>query len=131
MYNCGMIMQNSAINLKNTSKIKTIVSNGFRKAVYGICKNNPIDLQHLLAVKFYTDSSKLCDMLTTTLRSTDVKRISQIANWAKLLTESVQCYGTALKRGKKHKYYRGISKRFQFEMIAMRFNLPTSTTTDQ
>eukprot|EP01084_Bolivina_argentea_P313831 543520_1 len=54
-------------------------------------------------------------------------QIGEIANWARLLTECVQCYGTPFKRGK---YYRGVKNIFNFTMFAVRFNLPTSTTTD-
>eukprot|EP01084_Bolivina_argentea_P173483 300498_1 len=51
--------------------------------------------------------------------------IARIANWAKLLTECVQCYGTKLQN---RKYYRGLKKVLKFNMFAVRFNLPTSTT---
>eukprot|EP01084_Bolivina_argentea_P276288 471413_1 len=53
--------------------------------------------------------------------------IAEIANWVKLLTECVQCYGTRIQ---KKKYYRGVNTVFNFEMFAMKFNLPTSTTTN-
>eukprot|EP01084_Bolivina_argentea_P151813 264939_1 len=61
-------------NLRKINKIRTIVSNGFHKTLYGINENEPMDSQHLLAVKFYTDSSNLCSLLTNTLRSRDAEK---------------------------------------------------------
>eukprot|EP01084_Bolivina_argentea_P133703 235983_1 len=111
-----------------TNTVKNIVSNGYWIQLYCIKKSTQLSMQHLTAVKLYTDFTKLCNILCLTLRSdNNIKNICQIANWARLLTECVQCYGTSMKNSKK-RYYRGVKNIFIFTMLVTRFNLPTSTT---
>eukprot|EP01084_Bolivina_argentea_P251525 421871_1 len=110
-----------------TDEAKHIVSNGFDNTIYGIDLSTPLTIQHLCALKLYTDYTKECELFCATLRSENKIKITQIANWAKLLIECVQCYGNRLKGNKR--YYRGVNKVFRFHSFVARFNLPTSTTT--
>eukprot|EP01084_Bolivina_argentea_P299303 515905_1 len=96
----------SAKTLLTTDKVKAMSCNGYYKSMYKIEENAPITLQHLLSITIYTDSTTLCNIMCSVLREADKKKIAQIANWVKLLTECVQCFGTSL--DDKRKYYRGI-----------------------
>eukprot|EP01084_Bolivina_argentea_P057275 104669_1 len=57
-----------------------------------------------------------------------IHRNEKIANWAKLLIESVQCFGK-FQTGST-KFYRGIDLEFVFKKFITRFHVPLSTTTD-
>eukprot|EP01084_Bolivina_argentea_P317398 550312_1 len=98
--------------------------------MYKIQKYTPFLLQHILALKLYTDYTTECGVFCKALRSENKSEITEIANWARLLSECVQCYGTSLKGSKRKRYYRGVDKTFTFEMFVTRFNLPTSTSTN-
>ena len=102
-------------------------SNGLSFRLYGIPKFEPLDAEHLRALKLYTDFNKLCSEFCAILRDGDPMQISEIANWTRILVEMVQCYGTPLNASKV--YYRGVNKSFLFKTIATKFNLPWSTTT--
>ena len=52
--------------------------------------------------------------------------MSCIAQGARLLMETVQCFGTKLESDQK--YYRGVSTAYMFKNMKMRFNLPMSTS---
>eukprot|EP01084_Bolivina_argentea_P294581 506912_1 len=112
-----------------TDVVKKLKSNGFYERIYCIGANDAFSIKHLCALKLYTDYSKECSLFCSILRSENVTQIAEIGNWAKLLKECVQCYGSVLGK-KKRKYYRGVKKVFYFEMFVTRFNLPTSTTID-
>eukprot|EP01084_Bolivina_argentea_P228047 385240_1 len=116
--------------MHKTCHVKSIQCNGFQKSRYKIALAAPFSFNHLVALKLYTDFSKQCAMFCSILRKANKEEIKMIANWAKLLSECVQCYGSKLKYSKQSAYYRGVSKVFHFEMVVMCFNLPTSTTTD-
>eukprot|EP01083_Nonionella_stella_P278444 946882_1 len=83
-----------------------------------------------MALKLYTDYSTLCSTFCKVLRTADDRQVVEIAHWAKLLTECVQCYGESMKSSIIKSYYRGVDDVYYFEMFVARFNLPTSTTTD-
>lgn len=104
-----------------------INSNGLDKYIYKMEKGEPFDEQHLIALKLYTDFTELCASICSILRRGVVEQISEIANWARILTETVQCYGSSCKN-RKHTYYRGVNRTFMFMTIVSRFNLPQSTT---
>eukprot|EP01084_Bolivina_argentea_P250383 419457_1 len=109
---------------------QSINGNGYFQQIYNIKLCAPFSGIHLMALKLYTDYTNLCSILCSTLRSENKNKICEIANWAKLLCECVQCYGTSLNASKCKRYYRGVQNVFTFTMFVTRFNLPTSTTTD-
>eukprot|EP01083_Nonionella_stella_P176738 619203_1 len=88
----------------------------------------------------YTDYTWLCKIFCESFRRKRTahgqcetiesvqSRNERVANWAKLLTESVQCYGTFMTEEAKH--WRGIDMEFIFKRFITRFNVPLSTTTD-
>eukprot|EP01084_Bolivina_argentea_P265870 450800_1 len=116
--------------LLQTDVVKRITSNGFYRSIYKIEPSLPFSIQHIMALKLYTDYTKLCNMLCSILRVKKQMKICQIANWVRLLTECVQCYGTSIKLNKNKQYFRGVNRELKFSMLVTRFNLPTSTTTN-
>eukprot|EP01084_Bolivina_argentea_P288419 495022_1 len=109
---------------------KTIAANGYYQHIYKIKEYSPFSIQHLLALKLYTDYTDLCSKICSTLRSGNELDVAEIAVWAKYLTECVQVFGSKLKYSKRKIYYRGVSAAMTFELFITRFNLPTSTTSD-
>ena len=103
-----------------------ITSNGLSLSLYEIQQYEPLDAEHLRALKLYTDFNNLCAKFCTVLRWADPIQIAEIANWTRTLIETVQCYGTPLSAGMT--YYRGVNRSFLFKTIATKFNLPLSTT---
>eukprot|EP01084_Bolivina_argentea_P132489 233807_1 len=126
--------------LIQVDKIKTIASNGNNERLYEIKKGQSITLQHLLSIKLYTDYTSLCRIFCEAFRlrkitDTEYERLQslknrnrKVANWAKLLIESVQCFGRLRTNNKP--YYRGVSSAFIFKQFITRYKAPLSTTTD-
>ena len=100
----------------------TVTSNG----KYQIPRGQPIDEEHLMALLIHTDLTKVDKEYSDILRRGDPDEVSSIAHWARLLTETVQCFGTKI--NPKQNYYRAVDKAFVFKMPTMRFNLPMSTS---
>eukprot|EP01084_Bolivina_argentea_P256560 431999_1 len=133
IYQCDVLIK--------SDKIRHITSNGNNADIYCIPNSSPISVQHLHAIKLYTDFTSLCNIFCAAFR---LKKISEfqyervasliirnekIANWARLLAEAVQSFGALqYKTGKK--YFRGVSKIFMFKKFIIKFNLPLSTTSD-
>ena len=114
-----------------TEKALSIRSNGQSVYMYGIRKSEPLEAQHLRSLKLYTDFTELCAKFCATLRWADPAVIAGIAHWVRNLVETVQCFGSSLGAESAQKtYYRGVDRAFIFKMIATRFNLPLSTTSD-
>ena len=104
-------------------------SNGISFTVYRIHEFEPLDAEHLRALKLYTDFDKFCAKFCTVLRSGDPVDIAEMAHVTRTLIETVQCYGNPLDAERTKKtYYRGVNRSFLFKTIATKFNLPFSTT---
>ena len=100
----------------------TVTSNG----KYQIPREQPIDEEHMMALLIHTDLTKVDKEYSDILRRGDPNEVSSIAHWARLLTETVQCFGKKIVP--KLTYYRAVDKAFVFKMPTMRFNLPMSTS---
>ena len=106
-----------------------ITSTGRSMYLYGIQIGQPFDDKHLCSLKLYTDYSALCAAFCSIFRGEDSEEVAEVANWARYLIETVQCFGTLLSAEKANKiYYRGVNRTFMFMTIVSRFNLPMSTT---
>eukprot|EP01084_Bolivina_argentea_P253031 424924_1 len=146
MLNTDQITKQAWINLTeeckillNTDKIKEIKSNGKDQYLYGIKAGMSMSLQHLYAMKIYTDYTTLSKIFCTTFRlkkfgNNKMERFQSLRNrnmkfaiWAKLLIECVQSYGSLALTNKR--YYRGVDKQFMFRKFVTRFHCPLSTTT--
>eukprot|EP01083_Nonionella_stella_P029907 82183_1 len=126
--------------LKKLDHVKQITHNGNRSSIYAIKPGDLIDVEHLLSIKLYTDYTALCAIFCKAFRLKKVSpnhdermeslmhRNSKVANWARLLIESVQSYGAV--RVTKTKYYRGLDSAFVFKRFITKYNAPLSTTQD-
>ena len=130
MVRCNELMEtvNALVATKAALKVK---SNGKDKYIYNIKRGEPFDSKHMVGLKLYTDYTKLCSAFCIILRRCDRNEIGQIANWARTLTECVQCFGSPLHaENVKKTYFRGVNKAFMFVTIVSKFNLPQSTTSN-
>eukprot|EP01083_Nonionella_stella_P145637 456721_1 len=108
------------------------------KVVYEIPKGSRISEQHILAVLLYTNHidlsasfSRSFHKLKGTERDDEIKeRHSHYANWARILRETVECWGYSLWETAKTRstFHHGISKQMTFDGFSHRFCGPTSTT---
>ena len=94
---------------------------------YGIPKGRPIDEEHLMASLIHTDLTKVDKEYCKILRRGDPDEISSIAHWARLLMETVQCFGEQI--DPKRRYYRGVDKVYEFKSMTIRCDVPMSTST--
>ena len=114
-----------------TEKALGICSNGQSVFMYSIKTYEPLEAQHLRSLKLYTDFTDLSAKFCAILRWADPMLIAGIAHWTRYLIETVQCFGSTLRAQNARKtYYRGVDRAFIFKMVATRFNLPLSTTSD-
>ena len=108
-----------------------LLSNGQSEYMYNLKKREPIDANHLRSLKLYTDYTDLSAKLCAILRKGNKEEIAQIAHWTRSLIEMVQCFGKQLSAERAQKtYFRGVDRTFIFKMIATRFHLPLSTTSN-
>eukprot|EP01084_Bolivina_argentea_P144491 253490_1 len=124
--------------LMKTEILRKMTSNGNKGDIYEIEKGAPITLDHLCAVKLYTDYSWLCKIFCEAFRKKKIseseyervqsvqRRNEKVANWARLLVEAVQSYGKFMTG--KTRYYRGVTNEFIFKRFITKFNVPLSTT---
>eukprot|EP01084_Bolivina_argentea_P215524 365911_1 len=110
-------LQKECQALLSIIRIKAITSNGKGEDVYGIGQGNLLTIQHLCAMKLYTDYTSLNRVFCATFRLKKLtngiyeriqslkSRNAKFAIWSRLLVECVQCYGSLLSTNKK--YYRG------------------------
>ena len=106
-------------------------SNGQSEYMYKLKKREPIDANHLRSLKLYTDFTDLSAKFCAVIRWADLEQIAEIAHWTRSLIEMVQCFGSSLNDDTVQKvYFRGVDRTFIFKMLATRFHLPLSTTSD-
>eukprot|EP01084_Bolivina_argentea_P249732 418205_1 len=101
-----------------------------------ITENNPLRINHLLAMVFYCDFDELCLQFRKTYRSINrtetIKEIKKrhcvFGNWGKLLFEVVKLYGDPASTHKT--YYHGLNTSFLFAKFLVFFASPLSTSTN-
>lgn len=62
--------------------------------MYHIERGVPFDPEHLLSAKLLIDYSAAFEALDAVLRSGDKEKIAEVAHLARILTETVQCFGS-------------------------------------
>ena len=129
--NCKVLLQ--------TKSVRKMTANGIGEDIYGILGGAPMQLHFVMALKLYTDfdalNKEFCEHFRQRkLTENEVESEHSLAvrngnfwNLAKLLTESVQCFGKLLVR-KKTRYFRGVNQTFIFPRFAARFYAPLSTS---
>eukprot|EP01083_Nonionella_stella_P311324 1109706_1 len=108
------------------------------KEIYGISKRSLITAKHILSVLLYTNHPDLTAAFSQSFRKLsgsesdhDFKeRHSYFANWARMLRETVECWGYGLweRRKSRQTFYHGISKTMVLDGFKQRFCCLTSTT---
>ena len=94
---------------------------------YGIKNGCPLSPDHVLSVVIYTDYDVLSGHFSKTFRSKQ-KENREYFILSKLLTESVNAFGTKMADSKIPVLYHGVSMVY-FDKFIARFYCPTSTTT--
>eukprot|EP01084_Bolivina_argentea_P075185 136319_1 len=136
--NCSVDIWNELVIMCESAMtcnyVKRLVSNGNDEKLYGLKNNEPFSEQHFYAIKLYTDFTKWCSMFCAAFRrGTDEtidslkNKIGPVSNWARSLTEVVQCFGELIDG--KSKFYRGVNREFTFTKLVARYNVPLSTST--
>ena len=127
---CGMLMR--------TQRVRELVGNGNGLGIYGINPGDPITLEHLVALKIYTDFTELNQLFCEHFRRKKLSgnifestrsvgaRNGKFWNLAKLLKEAVQCFGTFFSQNTI--LYRGVDKQFIFPSFVPRYHTPLSTS---
>eukprot|EP01084_Bolivina_argentea_P137889 242850_1 len=133
-------LENECKTLVNAANIKKITSNGKNVEIYGLNNGDAFGVEHLIAVKLYTDYTTLNGKFCAAFRLNKIAanayesieslkdRNSKFAIMARLLIESVQSYGKLALT--KKTYFRGINQQFLFKQFVARYHVPLSTTTD-
>ena len=91
------------IYMTEASIAKTIQAKdlGLNDHYYGFKQGDKWSIEHLTALKFYTDWTELCTKLGKTFRRCNItepfdsikKRNAEFANWSRLLREAVEMFG--------------------------------------
>eukprot|EP01084_Bolivina_argentea_P253653 426185_1 len=119
--------------MNNSTKIKSIKRN-YAASPYFL--RGELNIENVLSIILYTDFDTLSYNFSRTFRKINkhesdnemTQRHREYSNWSKTLMETVNCYGTMMKRSNVSVYYHGVSLVY-FETFISKFNSPTSTTT--
>ena len=103
---------------------------------YGIEPDDTISLEHMVSILCYTNFSTQCYALSATYRKIheyesdkDMKaRHREYWNWAKLLRETVECFGISMDESPVHTFYHGVSDTLIFDSTSIRLCGPVSMT---
>eukprot|EP01084_Bolivina_argentea_P033543 62028_1 len=121
------IYEQSNALLIDSHKLKTIKSVYIPK--YKFKAGLPLKICNVISVKLYTDFDTLSYSLTKTFRGIyAAKRNAEYWWWTKLLSETVNCFGTRMDETKVLILYHGVSMVY-FDQFTTTFSSPTSTTT--
>ena len=125
--------------LLRTEMVRKLQANGSGADIYGIRRGAMLTLNHLVALKIYTDFTDLNKMfcehfrlkrligdIFETPRSLAIRN-RKFRNLAKLLTEAVQCFGDFY-ISRENSCFRGVDKPFIFQSFISRYNTPLSTS---
>eukprot|EP01084_Bolivina_argentea_P025428 47280_1 len=114
--------------------MKAIWYQGINDA-HNVQPNQPIQIDHVLALIVYAQFTDLCTKFRETYRKISmnesvidqIKRHSTFANFGKLLYEAFAFYGSTASQV--DKLYHGMSIELLFNTLYCTFDSPTSTTT--
>ena len=126
--------------------MRKITGNGNGEEIYGIVGGTRFDLEHIMALKLYTDFAQLCGLFCDQFRLKTIiddilesieslrARNEFFYHLAKLLTECVQCFGAVIhyvaNSKKQRQFFRGIKGEYMFRRFVTRYHCPMSTTWD-
>eukprot|EP01083_Nonionella_stella_P098980 278404_1 len=123
-----------AKQMLKTNQLRKLQSHEWKN--WGIDQGLPIDVEHLMAICFYTDYDELSFKLSESLRkirsdrsNDDIKkRNMEYREWSRILRETVECFGHTIGEAKISVFYHGVSMIY-FDSFIAKFCCPTSTTT--
>ena len=115
-------LQKDVMDLMQSESVKKIVSNGRHVNIYGIPESQPFDKQHLLALKLWTDHVNLQRELYRILAQGRGVEVKHLAHWARLLTETVQCFGSPV--DETSTFWIPVERTYYFSSIELALNLP-------
>eukprot|EP01084_Bolivina_argentea_P281471 481588_1 len=103
---------------------------GWPAKVYNISRGDAVSVQHILSILLYTNFSKQCYLFSETYRKIgeyesdkDLKlRHQEVANWGKLIRETVEAFGTAMGDAKSYinTFYHGIGATLIFDSSSIK-----------
>ena len=137
-----VVMEKAKTYAKDSKVIKAIKAkneeDGTEPPYYGINKDSPLLVEHLLSVLLYCDYTKHSASFSRSFRKTDefeglqsIKQRNSKYFWmAKRLRETVEIYGTcsAYRPYLNGPFYTGISRVINMPYFSIRLCSPTSTT---
>ncbi len=114
-----------------------IISTNFWYKLYGIKENSFITIPHLMSLLFYTNYTKKSYNFSASFRRSSWNEPDALwkarhccfANWARLLRETIECYGSHMKYCGADIFYHGLGKEFIFKGTTFKAFGPISTTT--
>eukprot|EP01084_Bolivina_argentea_P270149 459304_1 len=119
-----------------TENAKKIRANSYFKNEYNIKERELLSINNLMVIIFYTDMDELSYKFSQTFRHISdtetfndlTKRHSNYHWFAKILRETVECYGDDYRPSSKLYFYHGLSCLMIFNSPIAKFNHPMSTT---
>eukprot|EP01084_Bolivina_argentea_P059463 108596_1 len=142
IYSISIQQFNEAYNkaqylLHSSPIIKNLQASYWRpQMINNLKEKTPPNTNHILSVILYTDYDSLSHKFSETFRKirnsetwyTMKQRNGEYWNWSKMLSETVNVFGTSIGDMKVKTFYHGTSLLYFDSFIAL-FNSPTSTTT--
>eukprot|EP01084_Bolivina_argentea_P063041 115167_1 len=115
-------------------------ANNDKRILLSICNikpNTPITIDHVMSIMLYTNMDNLqrefkkgCRFVKNDTDQMDVKkRNKEIANWCRLVWESIRFFGKSMKES--DVFYHGLNCKLLFDSVIAAFNCPTSTTVNK
>ena len=107
---------------------------GIGNEICGISPGSPITIEHLVALKLYSDFTDLQREFKRHCRrvrhgesvESVIEKNSEIAHWCRLLRESIMFWGSTM--AKKEIFYCGLTAHLVLRSLNQRFECPLSTT---
>ena len=124
------------LNEWRTSGIQLRCHKHWWKDSYDIVQGQEISEEHIIAVLLYTNFPQLCYVFSATYRKTHeyeededmLARHEEYGNWARLLREAVECFGTSMRHSNIRTFFHGVSDTLVFHSTSIQLCRPVSTT---
>ena len=134
----GLYKECRALYIKKKKEIQLLKAQdiGVNNKKYNVPKGTPITINHLIALKLYTDYTNTQMELRRHCRKCNeseslkdfIKRNSEIAHWCRYLKECCTFYGKVM--SSKMVVFTGLKQKLMFDSMQQHFQCPLSTTID-
>eukprot|EP01084_Bolivina_argentea_P130293 230008_1 len=120
------------------SACRKLKANQFWQTAYSIAYKSFVSQRHIMALLLYCNYTTLCSAFSATFRRSSlyesnislISRHQNYHNFAKLLRELVEAFGTQFMYSRERKFFHGINVEMYFKNCYARICGPMSTTTD-